>query len=108
MISLNREIFEGKEKEPKSSQITGFSGRSALMDLLETKKIDEQLKNAQIEKSLDTNTFWATFGPETMLSKVSEDVNKLKALLNCPSIVDDLNNQKDLALRLPLVLLLRD
>ena len=68
MISCNREIFEGKEKEPKSSQITRISERSALIDLLEARNIDEQLKNAQEVNSLDPNTFWASAGQQTMLS----------------------------------------
>ena len=68
MISCNREIFKGKEKEPKYSQITGISELSALIDLFEVKKLNEQLKEAQKVISLDANTFWAKFGQQTMLS----------------------------------------
>ena len=104
----NQEIFEGKKKDAKSSKIIGICRSFALIDIYEFKQIAECLKKKQELKIIDISTLLASTGRQTILSKLSEDVNKIKALSNCPSIVNESKNQGDFALRLPLVLNLRD
>ena len=80
----------------------------ALVDLLEVKQIEEQLQKTYEIKMIDICILWAAPGQQTMLSKFSKEINSFGAIVNCPSIVDESKNKDELALRLPLVLSLRD